>query len=137
MLRSPSRSFSLRRRLPLRFETLETRLAPAIFTVTDTGDSGTGTLRQAIIDANNASGPDEIHCSVTGTITLSTGQLVIDDDVTIVGPGSGNLSVSGGFASRIFFADDDSNSAIHISISGMSLTQGTGNDQQFQSGGAS
>jgi hypothetical protein len=43
----------------LHLEALEDRQAPAVLMVTDPGDSGPGTLRQAILDANNdASHPD-------------------------------------------------------------------------------
>ena len=37
-------------------ETLESRVVPANFTVTNTNDSGAGSLRQAIIDSTPTSG---------------------------------------------------------------------------------
>ena len=47
----------------------------ATFSVTSTADSGAGTLRQAITDANNAAGADTIAFNISGasvhTITLS------------------------------------------------------------------
>src|SRR5690349_5719531 len=52
---------------PLRLEALEERMAPATFTVTNTDDSGLGSLRQAILDANAAaSGTDTIAFNITG-----------------------------------------------------------------------
>src|SRR5258706_508114 len=51
-------------------ERLEDKLAPAIFMVTNTDDSGLGSLRQAMHDANttpNTGGvPDEIHFNIPG-----------------------------------------------------------------------
>jgi hypothetical protein len=47
-----------RRCTRLQVETREDRLAPAILVVTDAGDSGPGTLRQKILDANN----EGTHC---------------------------------------------------------------------------
>ena len=46
--------------------------AAATFTVTTTADTGAGSLRQAILDANAAAGPDTIQFSVvpSGTITI-------------------------------------------------------------------
>ena len=38
----------------------------SVFTVTNLADSGSGSLRQAIIDANNHSGPDTIDFNITG-----------------------------------------------------------------------
>jgi len=58
-------------------------------TVTNTNDSGAGSLRQAIADA--AAG-DTISLA-PGTITLTTGELVINKDLTISGPGSGKLTI--------------------------------------------
>ena len=39
-------------------------LNAAIFTVTTTADSGAGSLRQAILDANANPGPDEIRFNI-------------------------------------------------------------------------
>jgi hypothetical protein len=69
-------------------------------TVTVTSDSGAGSLRQAIADS--AAG-DSINfaSNVTGTITLTSGELVIGVNLTITGPGASVLSVSGNNASRV------------------------------------
>src|SRR5690349_21903848 len=73
----------------------------ATFTVVNTNDSGTGSLRQAIIEANGAAGPDDIVFAPTlqGTIVLTSGQLMVTDSLTIAGPGAGKISVSGNGAS--------------------------------------
>ena len=57
--------------------------AAAIITVTNSNDNGPGSLRQAIIDA--APG-DTINFDVTGTISLTTGELLINKSLTIIGP---------------------------------------------------
>ncbi|MEM9534643.1 MAG: choice-of-anchor Q domain-containing protein [Cyanobacteria bacterium P01_E01_bin.45] len=58
------------------------------FIVTNTNDSGSGSLRQAILDANAADGADSIvfDSALSGqTIMLNTGELAIEDDLTIDG----------------------------------------------------
>jgi len=45
----------------------------ATYTVTNLNNSGGGSLRQAIIDANNNPGPDIITFSVAGTINVLSG----------------------------------------------------------------
>jgi hypothetical protein len=68
----------------------------ATITVTNTNDSGSGSLRQALVDANDG---DTITFAVTGTIVLTNDGLVIDNDLTISGPGAKrprSLSRSGG-----------------------------------------
>jgi hypothetical protein len=58
----------------LRLESLEDRAVPAIFTVTTLNDSGAGSLRQAILDANVSPDADTVvfQSGLTGTINLST-----------------------------------------------------------------
>ena len=65
-------------------------------------DSGLGSLRQALLDANQNPGADTIRFArnVRGTLELSS-QLVITDDVDIRGPGSNQLTISGGNTSRV------------------------------------
>src|ERR1700731_373510 len=67
-LRSSSAQRSARRRRPLRLGQLEDRLAPAVITVTSTGDTiaidGLATLREAITSINN-------QADVNGDVTLN------------------------------------------------------------------
>jgi len=80
-----------------------TSAAAATFAVINTSDSGAGSLRQAILGANAAPGADEItFAHLHGTITLTSGQLDITDDLTIAGPGAKELAVSGNDSSRVF-----------------------------------
>src|SRR6266404_5567953 len=67
----------------------------ATITVTSTGDSGAGTLRQAILDANSG---DTINFSLAAnsTITLTTAELLINKSLTISGPGANLLTVRRG-----------------------------------------
>jgi len=111
----------------LAIEELEPRIAPATFWVTNTGDSGAGSLRQAVIDANAAGGADDIqfNAGLSGqTITLTSGELAITDDLTVTGLGAANLAVSGNDASRILNVDDGTGGQIVVSISGLTLTEG-------------
>src|SRR4051812_22645002 len=61
-------------------------------TVTNTNDSGSGSLRDAIA---NATPGDTITFAAPGTITLTTGNLVINKDLTITGLGSNDTIISG------------------------------------------
>src|SRR5262245_28102836 len=83
---------------------MEDRIAPTVFTVTNLNDSGAGSLRQAVLDANAAAGADTIdfQTGLTGTITLTSGEIAISDAVSVHGPGASVLAVSGNNNSRIF-----------------------------------
>jgi len=111
-------------RVRLALEPLEERAVPATFTVTNLNNAGPGSLRQALADAD-APGADTIvfQPGLTGTITLS-GQLNVNDSVTITGPGAGVLTISGNNNSRIFEIDNGTNTSIDVTISGLTLTQG-------------
>src|SRR5580658_4186692 len=82
------------------------------FTVSNTNDSGAGSLRQAILDANAADSAESVITftteggpTVTGTITLTSGVLEIQHPVNIAGPGASSLAISGDKSSVIFLVD--------------------------------
>jgi len=86
--------------------------------VRSTADSGAGSLRQAILMA----GPGDtivVDPSVTGTITLTTGELLITNNLTIIGPGPNVLAVSGNGASRVLSVTNGM-----VSISGLTISNG-------------
>jgi hypothetical protein len=92
----------------------------ATITVTNTNDSGAGSLRQAIADANDG---DTIDFGVTGTITLTTGELPVYKSISINGPGSDHLTVDGNHASGVFQVQVDSGGP--AAISGLTITNGS------------
>lgn len=73
----------------LGIDPLEDRAVPAVFSVANTLDSGAGSLRQAILDANAAAGADSIVFNIAGggvqTITPTSLLPTITDAVTIDG----------------------------------------------------
>ena len=94
----------------------------ATITVTNTNDSGLGSLRQALHDANDG---DTITFAVTGTIVLTSGGLVIDKNVTISGPGPGRLSIDGNSTQfECVFGVAQYNTANTVTISGLTVTNG-------------
>jgi hypothetical protein len=104
------------------------------YTVNTTGDPGAGgtlSLRQAIAAANASDGNTvQFDPALAGsTITLATGQLVIDHAMTIVGPGADKLAISGANASRIFRLDCPYYGSHTVTISALALVEGnTGGD---------
>src|SRR6516225_3885689 len=70
-------------------EVLEDRSLPSVFPVTNTADSGSGSLRQAILDANGNPGADMIVFDIPGPsahmIPLSSNLPTITDSVEIDG----------------------------------------------------
>src|SRR5437588_3186425 len=88
-----------------------------IITVTNTNDSGPGSLRQALADANNG---DTINFAVTGTIGLTSDELLVTRSITISGPGAENLAVNGNAKSRVFHIV----SGQTVTISGLTITNG-------------
>jgi co-chaperonin GroES (HSP10) len=115
---------------PLRayFSALPFTLAPVCTTdpvVVNNSDSGAGSLRQAIIDACDASTITFNMAMVTNPITLTTAELSINNNLTINGPGSSLLTVqrstAGGTPNfRIFTI----NSGKNVVISGLTITNG-------------
>lgn len=95
-----------------------------IITVTNTNDSGPGSLRDAV---NTASSGDTIIFDIDGTINLSVPILIIDKSLTILGPGP---RIAGSF-DRIF---NISGSNHVVTIAYLELINGY--DQTGEGGGA-
>jgi len=89
----------------------------ATITVTNTDDDGAGSLRQAIADAHDG---DTITFGVTGTISLTTGELLVDKSIIINGPGSFNLTLDAHNASRVFHVSG----GVSATIAGLTVANG-------------
>lgn len=101
-------------------------------TVMNTNDSGAGSLRQALADSNDG---DTINFAptVSGTISLTSGELLVNDSITISGPGANTLTVNGNASSRVFHIATSKT----VTISGLTITNGnpTGNFPDDSGGG--
>jgi predicted outer membrane repeat protein len=102
----------------------------ATITVTTKNDSGPGSLRQALAIANDG---DTIMFAVTGSIVLTSGELVVDTSITISGPGADKLAVDGNASSRVFHIA----SGKTVSITDLTITNGiaSGNRPAGEGGG--
>ncbi len=88
--------------------------------VTNSDDSGAGSLRQAIADAGTA---DAIYfdSSLNGqAITLTSGELLVDESLIIAGPGADKLAVDGNANGRVFHIGSGTN----VTISGLTIRNG-------------
>lgn len=88
----------------------------ATLSVTSLNDDGPGSLREAIEVADPG---DTIIFNVKGKITLTSGALVIDKNLTVQGPGPNKLKISGNFTSRVFLIQSG-----EVTLSGMTISDG-------------
>jgi parallel beta helix pectate lyase-like protein/polymorphic membrane protein len=101
----------------LLFITTTLAYATTIF-VTNTNDSGSGSLRAALAVANDG---DTIDATgVSGAILLTSGELQVTHNVTINGPGAASLAVNGNATFRVFNISASTN----VTISGLTITNG-------------
>jgi hypothetical protein len=103
-------------------EALEDRWLPSTLTVRNTNDSGADSLRAAISNAHQQ-GDTIVFDLPPGqeTITLTSGELLIKKNLTIAGPGSDQLTVSGGGLSRVFEVAAKKN----VTLSGLTISNGS------------
>lgn len=121
------------------------------FTVSTTTDKNDGicnadcSLREAIVSANSTPGPDTIsvpagiyQLSVSGNEDGATaGDLDITDPVTITGAGAGNTVIDGLDTDRVFdIAPILTCDTCSYDISGVTVTNGNANGNNFNVGGA-
>ena len=100
--------------------------------VTNTNDSGPDSLRQAIADASPG---DTITFSLpaNSVITLTSNQLLIDKELTIIGPGADQLTITR--------ANSDTNIFVifrisaYVTLSGVTITNGSSTGDGSGGGG--
>jgi hypothetical protein len=120
--RRPAPRAAARRHFRPMLECLEDRAVPSTLTVTNLNDSGDGSLRCALAQAQNGDTID-FDSGLQGTITLTSGELPVGQSVAIQGPGADLLSISGNQASRVFEVLPGADAA----ISGLTVTEGVAN----------
>jgi hypothetical protein len=105
----------------------------ATFTVTNTGDSGSGSLRQAVLDANSAAGADTIEFAIhaPATIILTSGELSVTTTITINGDPVYPTTISGNNTGRVFNAGVGSS----LTLNHLNITEGRVNLQVGLSNG--
>jgi len=101
-----------------------TNVRAATISVTNAADSGAGSLRAALASATNG---DTIDATgVFGAIILTSGELLITNNLNINGSGPANLAVNGNFpntTNRVFNINNST-----VSISGLTITNGHSGD---------
>ena len=126
--RHPGKS-ALRRYLAI--EPLESRLAlfaPTVDLVSDEFDGnfapGDLSLREAIFFTNNSSGPNTINFapSLSGKTIQLNDELVVEEDVTINGPGADKLSITGLGNHRLFSVVESFRNVPNVEFVGLKLT---------------
>ena len=92
-------------------------LAQTAYTVTNTDDSGAGSLRQAMLDAEANPGANVIDMTgITGTITLSSSLPNITEELTINGAVSASTIIDGNSQVRPFFIGGTFQSSTEIPV---------------------
>lgn len=102
-----------------------------ILPVTNTDDSGPGSLRDALAGTAN---DDTIDVTgVAGIILLTSGELFVTNNVTLLGPGPAVLSIDGNAGNRVFHIGVGST----VTLAGLTITNGllTELSSVFEGGG--
>jgi predicted outer membrane repeat protein len=126
--------------------TSSTASANAAFVVSTLADSGVGSLRQAMLDANSAAGVDTITftAGLTGTIDVQSDLPALNEGIDLQGPGASVITIDGGWTAAggaatghsLFVLDDIDVAEGASTISGVTITGGNGSNNEGAGGGA-
>lgn len=102
----------------------------ATYMVMNTNDSGTGSLRQAVLDANDNAGADEIlfDSFITGSTINLNSEIIISDSLTITGPTPNDASsiiLDALNSNRHIKSDFPENSGQTITLENMTIQNGS------------
>ncbi|MDB9514891.1 DUF4347 domain-containing protein, partial [Kamptonema animale CS-326] len=103
--------------------------------VSNNNDSGTGSLRAAIASAVAGDTITFDPSLANQTITLTTGQLVIDKNLILDGAAAANLTISGNNASRVIQTASSTNVTLKNLIIANGNVSSNSNDEATGSGG--
>jgi hypothetical protein len=131
---------------PLVMLTSSTAAANVALVVSTLADTGAGSLRQAMLDANSAAGVDTITftAGLTGTIDVLSDLPHLYEGIDLQGPGASVITIDGGWTAAggsstghtMFVLDDVDVAEGASTISGVTITGGNGSDNRDSSGGA-
>ncbi len=102
---------------------------PKTWTVNATDDTVDGTCDEdhcSLREAVNYSSPNdtiEFDLTLPATITLGGSDILIDKNLTIVGPGADQLAISGANLSRVL-SFPDANDDFSVTVSGLTIKEG-------------
>jgi FG-GAP-like repeat/Putative Ig domain len=129
------------------FESLELRRLLSVFLVTNLNDSGMGSLRAAVTQADaGTTSTIDFQLGLSGTVTLSTvadttdgpSSLLVTENVTINGADGGSgITIAGSGASRLFTVSSGGDLTLeNLTLSGGVALGGAGSDGYWGGGGA-
>lgn len=101
-----------------------------VFTVSNANDTGAGSLRQAIVDANTTPGADVIDITAVGTVNLLNPLPTITESLTIQGPGAELFRIDGQDLYRVFDI-----AAVNGAISDLTIQRGAISGTEANGGG--
>jgi predicted outer membrane repeat protein len=130
---------------PLIMLTSSTASANAALVVSTLADSGAGSLRQAMLDANAAAGVDTITftAGLTGTIDVLSDLPQLDGGIDLQGPGESVITIDGGWTdaggpsvgNSLFVLDNLDVADGASTISGVTITGGNSYCDSCEGGG--
>ncbi|MBK8207795.1 MAG: right-handed parallel beta-helix repeat-containing protein [Planctomycetes bacterium] len=104
---------------------LPATLSAATFTVTNLNDSGAGSLRQAITDAQAATGTDVIQFQTGLSGTISTASALPGIFTSLIIQGNNEVAISGAGSGSRIFSVASTGSSIDISLRNLTMADGS------------